>query len=216
MNQKGISWLLIVVLIAVVLAGGYYLGTKRTPILQDVVSKQNPVTYPNSSPKESTSSTTVDTSNWKIYMNSRVGINAKYPSDWVISQYIFISQVPFTAGNQDQTKTYNIIAFEKYATQIYEGISNQQLFDKVNNLNVGQSLTDQRVVETKLTAGKVITGESYVIFTTKPSSTYIGESFSQVKAYIVKGQTIYQIILDQYDSNGLSVFEQVIPTVSIN
>lgn len=166
--------------------------------------------------KNGTKSTSDETDNWKVYTNSQVGITAKYPSDWTVSQSIFISQVPFTAGNQDKTKTYNIISFQKYPTQIYEELSNQQLFNKINDFDVDQSVTDQRVIKTKLTSGETMTGENYVIFTAKPSSTFVGDSFNQVKAYITKGQTIYQITLDQYDGSGLDIFKQLIPTISIN
>lgn len=86
MNQRGISWLLVVVLVTVVLAGAYYLGTRKPLTLQDVVSKQNPVIFPSSSSKESTPSPKVDISNWQTYTNTEGNYSLKYPSNWTFEQ----------------------------------------------------------------------------------------------------------------------------------
>lgn len=152
---------------------------------------------------------------WKSFTSKSRGVSLQYPADWTTSDDEFISQKPFTPGEQDRSKTYNIIAIQKYSEQIYSGYTNQQWFDKINDLKLNDSYSDQRDQLTKLVSGKVTSGESYVIFKDEPSKTFVGSPTYQVKAYVIKGQTIYQFTLDLYDENGLNVFKLILPKVSI-
>ena len=66
-----------IVLLIIVLGGGYFLGTKRTqPSPQQVVQQVQPtqLAKPTSTPDE--------TANWKIYTNDVYHLSIKYPSDW--------------------------------------------------------------------------------------------------------------------------------------
>lgn len=88
MNQKGLSTLIIIILVALAIGGAYYLGMKKVPTLSDVVSKQNPVILPKSSSepanKPTPDSAPTDIFNLKIYTNNAYNFSFKYPQDWTI------------------------------------------------------------------------------------------------------------------------------------
>lgn len=157
-----------------------------------------------------------ETANWKALTTSGIntGLTLKYPSNWVAPENTFISEKSFVAGEQDRSKTYNIIEIHKYSTQLYTGYTNSEWFDKINGLT--EPMGDQRAIRTKLASGKVASGESYVIFKDEPSETAQGGVSKQVKAYILKGQTIYQLTLDLYDNNGLEVFKKIVASATVN
>ena len=156
--------------------------------------------------------TTVETASWKTV--TLEGFTIKTPNAW--KGAYGLSEFPFTPGEIDKTKIYNIIETHRYPTQLYTGYTNRQWFDKINSLQINESYTDQRDRITKITSGKVASGEEYVIFKNEPSESFPGEPATQLKAYVIKEQSIYQFTLSQYNKNGLELFNKVIPTTIIN
>ncbi len=152
--------------------------------------------------------------NWKTFTSKSRGLSVQYPPNWVTSYDEFISEIPFTPGELDRSKIYNIIEIQIYTNQMYEGYTNRQWFTTIANITGTQS--DQRDKRTNLATGTIASGESYVIFTDEPSSTAITENFHQVKAYIVKNQTIYQFNLQLYNQEGLDIFKEIVPTAIVN
>lgn len=218
-NQKG-NFLLIIGVVIVILiigAGAYYLGVNKDRSFTNGNSQQlqvSPTTQ--SSPTGLPTSSTDNTTNWKTFTTSGIntGLTFKYPLNWVTPENTFISEKSFIVGEQDRSKTYNIIEIQKYSTQLYVGYTNSEWFDKINSLT--ESMSDQRAIRTKITSGKVTSGEPYVIFKDEPSASAQGGIFKQVKAYILKDQTIYQLTLDLYNDDGLDTFKKIIPTAVIN
>lgn len=83
MKQKGVTLILIVILIALALGvGGYMLynqQAKPTP---------PPTTQPTPSPTASPVPTdTGETADWKIYSNPKLGYSVKYPKSWYLREY---------------------------------------------------------------------------------------------------------------------------------
>jgi hypothetical protein len=220
MRQRGftsIPIIIVLVLVAGVIGGAYYLGTQKNISGQANSLKQPESTSTlKSNPSPSAKGDKSSRNSGKTFVTTGInnGLTLKYPADWVTPEGMFISEKTFVAGEQDRNKVYNIIEVQKYATQLYEGYTNAEWFNKVNNLTSPDS--DQRETRTKLASGKVASGESYVIFKDEPSSTAQGEVFKQVKAYILKDQTIYQLTLDLYDDSGLEIFKQIVASSVIN
>lgn len=104
MNQKGFAPLLIIVGVLVaagLLAGGYYLGAKKAPTLQQTVNNQNPVVVGSTGissgkPTPETKPDTVDTSNWKTYTNTQGGFRINYPSDLIPEEHAATTQYGLT------------------------------------------------------------------------------------------------------------------------
>lgn len=218
-NERG-NFLIILgtlVLLVVVGGGAYYLGTQRGSSNQvnQNTQQSNPVIPVTSEPSPSSNDQPIN-SDWKTFITSGInsGLTLKYPSNWVTPEGTFISEKTFVAGEQDRSKVYNIIEIQKYSTQLYTGYTNAEWFNKINNLTSPES--DQRETRTKLTSGKITGGEPYVIFKDEPSATAQSGSFKQVKAYILKNQTIYQFTLDLYDDNGLEIFKKIIASAVVN
>jgi|SRR3989344_163634 len=200
MSQRGFSSVILIVILVVgliIIGGTYFLGTKNVPI-----SPSDTANLSNDS--EKTFATT----------GINAGLTLKYPSDWVSPEGILISEKTFVAGEQDRSKVYNIIEIHKYPTQLYEGYTNSEWFNKINNLTSPDS--NQRETNTKLTSGQVTSGESYVVFKNEPSTSFQGGDFKLVKAYILKDQIIYQLTLDLYDNNGLEIFKKIVSSSVIN
>jgi hypothetical protein len=222
MNQKGNAPILILIGIFILvglIGGAYYFGMKKdggnykssTNVQQTTTASTSNKVSTNSPNSSSHSDDT--TSNLKTFTSTSRGISLKYPANWITSDDEFVSEKPFAPGEQDRTKTYNIIEIQKYTEQMYVGYTNAEWFNKVYSST--SSIGDQREKRTKITSGAVTSGEQYVIFTNEPSTTAQAEGFKQVKAYILKGQTIYQLTLDMYDQNGLETFKQIIPTATV-
>lgn len=151
---------------------------------------------------------TEPTADWKTFNGK--GFSIKYPSDWVTVKNEFISETTFIPGEQKSDQIYNIVEIHKYSGQIYSGYTNKQWFEKISNLD--KPLTDEKNVYGKLVAGKVLSGEPYVIFSNFPSTTFVGSPADFFEAYVLKNQTIYQFSLYQYDENGSEVFRKMLPT----
>lgn len=85
--QKGqaLIFLLVGILVIVVAGGAFYLGRQTTPKSSpvSVVTSQTPQPTTNTNP-ESTSS--AETSDWKIYTNNEFNYTMKYPNDLEITQ----------------------------------------------------------------------------------------------------------------------------------
>lgn len=207
-KQKGSLAIPLGVIIVLLIAGiGGYLLLNKNQQIKTPTTQEN-TTIP--------STKTQEPPGLKTFQSKSRGITLKYPENWVTSDDEFISELPFTPGEQDLTKKYNIIEIQKYSEQIYSGYTNRQWFDQINNLKIGESFSDQREQRTKLVSGKVASGESYVIFKDEPSSTFVGSPAHQVKAYIIKQEALYQLTLDLYDEKGLNTFIGIVPTAIIN
>lgn len=78
-KQKGMTPLVVVVLVAVTIAGYviYQKQFKQVTAPQQVQSTPAPIPIP-----ESTSS--AETTNWKIYTNTKYGYTLKYPNNWYV------------------------------------------------------------------------------------------------------------------------------------
>lgn len=207
-NQKGNFEIVLGVLflLLIVVAGTYYLMSQKNSFNQ---INQN-IKQPNSNQII----TSNNSSDWKTFTSKLAGVTVNYPTTWVTPENEFISEKMFVPGEQDRSKTYNIIEIHKYQTQLYAGYTNSEWFNKINSLTT--TMSDQRSIRIKLSSGIVASGEQYVIFTDESSTTAVGDISKQVKAYILKGQIIYQLSLDLYDQNGLETFQKIIPTTVIN
>lgn len=204
LKQKGLTPIVIILLIALVI-GGYLLYSGKISLDQKTgiqTTTQSPFTD--------------ETASWKTFTTSGIdaGLTLKYPSNWVIVENAFIAEKSFVPGEQDRSKVYNIIGIQKYSTQLYVGYTNSEWFNKISNLT--EPMSDQREIRTKIASGTITSGEPYVIFKDEPSATAKTEIFKQVKTYILKDQTIYQLTLDLYDNNGLETFKKIVATAAIS
>lgn len=213
-NQKGnITLIVTLILLAVLIAGGaYYLGTQKgTAITNSPIATSTA----NPEPQASANNTTAD---WKTYVSSGAnsGISLLYPPSWVIQYDEFISEKPLVYDSDnilDKSKIYNSIDILKYDTQLLSTSTNAQWFDKISSLN--DPLDNVKSIITKLESGTVKTGEQYVMFKEETGPKAVTDTFKSVKVYVLKNQTIYQLNLMYYDDNGLAIFKQIIPTITI-
>lgn len=184
-ESKGFAPILIILLIALGI-GGYFIYTNysnnryKTNIQTQETTSQSTVT-PSSSPDSQ------EIANWKTYSSSGIssGLAFQYPNNW----------------NQDRFEVH------KYTTQLYEGYTNQEWFNKIKNLKTNESFIDQREKRTKLASGNIASGEEYVIFKDEPSDSSQGESSSFIMSYILKSNAIYQITLN-YIGTDMSAYSE--------
>lgn len=202
-------------LLFVVGVSAYYLGFKNKTVVKNNSQIATPTLVTTASPTPSAQIThgPNEASNWKTFTSVSRGISLKYPATWTTSNDEFVSEIAFTPGEQDRTKVYNTIEIQKYPTQMYTGYTNAEWFQKINNLTA--SMSDQKTTRAKIASGTVASGEQYVIFSVEPSATAITDMVKQVIAYVLKGQTIYQLTLNQYDQKGLNIFLQIVPTIKV-
>lgn len=200
------------IVLLLLIGGILYLGMRNNPYNKNQNTQQSATSNLTSDSTRSDTSDT-DDDDWKSFAKNTLGIAVSYPPTWVTPENSFISEKQFVPGEQDKSKIYNIIEIQKYSTPIYAGYTNSEWFDKINSSTI--PISDQREMRTKLTSGTVESGEHYVIFTDEPSATAQSEGSKQVKAYILKEQTVYQLTLDMYDQNGLNIFRKIVPTAII-
>lgn len=188
---------------------GYILGTKNSQkALENQQSLVAPtaILTPTSIPDE--------TANWKTFSSKSRGITLSYPATWIAFDDEFISEKEFVPGEQSRSEIYNSIEIQKYKEQIYVGYTNAEWLEKIDRLT--EPLSEGKLKMTKIASGKIRGGERYVIVKNEPSATAQTEYFDQIRAYILKDQTLYQLTLNSYDVKGLEIFQQIIPTAIIN
>ena len=213
-ESKGFAPILVVLLIGIMAAaigGAYYFGYDH-----DWEKSVNEPT-PQTDPVPTSSTTTSDeTTNWKTYNTTGIntGLTLKYPPNWVTPEGVFIAEKNFVPGEQDRDQVYNIIEIHKYSTQIYQGSTNNEWFNKINSLT--EPMVSQKSKITKIAAGKINSGEPYVIFKDEPSPGAQTDNYNHIVAYISKETTTYQLTLDLYDNNGLEVLKKIIASATLN
>ncbi len=183
MNQEGLAPILIVVAVAV-LVGGYIWFNYSNNQTKTPTSQNSTQTSLKPAAK-----TTEDMSDWKTYKGT--GIN---------------SGITFNHPPSMKPEVY------KYTTQLYVGYTNQEWFNKINDLGVNESYSDQREKRTKLASGKVDSRQSYVIFRDENSETAQSETFNQLKAYVINAQTIYQLTLQE---DNVEIFKKILSGVKL-
>lgn len=186
---------------------GFFLGMNYQSSLDS--ASQAPTTKPILS-KRITPSQINESSNYK---NIKIAnLTLKYPASWKG----LLSEIPYTPGELENNKIYNIIEVHEYPNQMYIGYSNREWFDRIYKLKINESYSDQRDKRTKLMSGNVISGENYVIFKNEPSSTFSGSPAYQVVAYIIKSQALYQLTLNFYNDYGLETFKHIVAFAVVN
>jgi hypothetical protein len=136
---------------------------------------------------------------WQTFVNKQVGITFKYPPGWDGSNPEVVSQSP----------NKNIISMVKNTGLLYTGFYNDELFNIIYNLKPKESfvrgiLNPEKEKITKISSGKILTGERFVIFATD----------KDIKSYILKEKTIYILNLSKFDDLGVEVFENVLESSS--
>lgn len=108
-KQKGVAPILIVLLIAVLGIGGYF-------VYQNYSTKTTPTPTPYSTPQPSSSSTD-ETANWKTYENSKYGFSIKYPPELTYEEKR--NTVVF-ANLENKSKEPSYIKIDIYDTKIFK------------------------------------------------------------------------------------------------
>lgn len=180
---------------------GFMVGRNSSPTAKVIIASPTPA---------SNAAATDETSNWKTFQGA--DFTFKYPYLWKTQGNEFVSEVSFTPGYQDTRRTYNIVDVKKYKTPLFLGYTNKKWFEKIDNQNTDDTVSDQRFSRTKIASGTTQTGESYVIFKQDPSPSSITIPTHQVIAYILKDSDIYVLTLDLYDLGGLDSFQKLVPT----
>lgn len=158
-SQYGIAPIFIIILLVLVAAGAYFLGTKnqlQLPFLQNL----SPTPTPSSSPLPS------ENSDWNTYKDDREGIEFSYPKDWHTLRYdkttfsVFLDVAPIKipeasefitpilVGYNEATNTLTNERFFEDKT-LEEGVQRyQKLFDAntvkvTRNLSIGGKVAAQ-------------------------------------------------------------------------
>lgn len=128
MSQKGFAPILILIILAVLTSGGYFVYQKQIKTTPPIPFPQPTIQpYSNLLPKEPTESekklriqktaNLEQTIDWKIYKDDKYSIQVKYPTDWVIKKdtkilgvgdlITFMENTP----QQNQSEYYNTAIF---------------------------------------------------------------------------------------------------------
>lgn len=196
--------------------GGYYLGKQslNSPYVNSEV-QANPTTTPKAFIETSSTPPSVDNSNQKnIYSNQYFSF--EYPKSWQIDNNIIYehrsSCDPETSRCLNEK---NIVDIRSNLTQIYQGYTNPQWFNKIASLNSPWEI--DRDVFTKLASEQTQSGKAYLIFKQGPSASFEGEPLTLIIGYVLSENNIYELRLSRFSSetDAVKLLKSMIETLKI-
>ena len=205
MNQKG-NIFLSIILLGLVLMGAFLIYYYFSYLHSLGSNYALPTLIVTPSPKIN------QTTDWKQLTIGDVTL--KYPPNWLSNNPTYISQYPFDP-KVETNNVYNLVRVTKISAQLHPGYLNHEWFNKLYNLKMGDTYSnefypsDATKYET-VSLGKVDSGERYIIF--KASKTAENELFS----YVLRDDTLYQLTLTKYDLEGETNFKKIVPSVFLN
>lgn len=215
MNQNGNTLVIGVVIGAAVMAvvcGAYFLGTQSQTknLQQSTQDTQNVVKTGQSTP--------LPVAGTAFQSRMVKGLTVRYSSPFKeVDEGAYLAEKyaePDPDGGMSRSK--NFIDFREHIGEMYVGYTTKQWFDKVNGLAPNSPVEDGRDKMTKLSSGKTQTGESFIIYKWEPSSSFQGMPALQVRANILKGDKLYDLILNDYDELGLKAFDELVASAEVN
>jgi hypothetical protein len=158
-----------------------------------------------------------DTNKWNKVEYSDYHLTLKYPALWTVSGDKKISQFGIPASFSDQS-VLNIITVSSHNGILVDGYYDQDLFYRIYNLEkngvfIPEANNLQHAKFTKITSGKLTSGQPYVIF---KQDRETGLSIpNTIQAYLLKGDSLIILTLSNYDQSGKSNFAEIVQNASI-
>lgn len=209
MPKKGnflVILLSVLLLVSVSIAGFFAFQTQR--LNEELRMKNGELKQPTQNTIDESSNESVPTvipdttSNW-LKFESKDGLVLKYPPEWTVVNNMYISQKSFDPySTSRRSGIYNVIEIHKFTSKLVADQTNKEWF---TGITTGpEVVTEQGVTRTVVESGKVETGESYLV-TKKQASVAV----DQIRAYIIKAEVLYEIVLSDYDLSGLEYFKLI-------
>jgi hypothetical protein len=155
-----------------------------------------------------------DTTGWKFFHNTDLGVQLQYPPTWYDYNDKYLSEFPYTPNNQRAGDTYNAIEMGKITSQAHLGYNNDTFFNKLSTSNVGDSFrndfySSDKAIYTLLAKGKLRSEQHFVVY--KMSSTD-----TSYLCDILVGQNFYEFRLISANDEGVSKFIDIMRTVTLD
>ncbi len=177
-NQKGFTPALIIILIAVLGIGGYFVYSNSRTKTASSVNQTNPT------PKPTESVSFADTTNWKRYTSSNLGFSIKYPAEVTLEEKDNLVLVSFWGPTQ------------KANTEFYDGINLSFTSGSLKDKTL-KEFADSGVEQTKLNGGVIV--KPLLPFVLNGISGYAYQGGSQgrfTRIYLTSGRNQYFMISD--------------------
>ena len=218
MNIKGAA--LVYLIILILLGGG--LLVIYNPLHSGFLQSLSDTYSDNFQPFNNQSNLWQPPKDWKSLDNAGTNLTLKYPSDWTISDDGIISQypLPLTIDNSKSDQIYNFITIDKHVGAIFNGFYDTDLFEKIYQMKSEDSFKpdvfnqDNKKI-TKISSGKILSGERFVVFKLE-SDQILTKQKSEIKAYILKSNSIIILTLSHYNQAGLETFKKIVASVTLN
>lgn len=213
--------------------------TQKPAVTSTPMPTQKPVIT--STPIPSPTSTPTPEPILKTFALTSIGITVNYPANWVtpsdedelgLSGYADISELPFTVSDRidnNTSKYFNTVGIGRERGEdgrlVSPPLLNSQYFNKLYNLKIGESMTEDedfrgqvvyRITYTKILSLRVASGQNTVILKKRVDDLQNGTSLYMVDGLILKGETLYSLGLNHYNSSGQDVFIKIVASARIS
>ena len=212
-KRDNISLIIVFVLVFLLMAGGLvYLGYQNYQLqqkLNQLLGQQANQTQPSPSPLEISGETQKNT-----YSNQYLTFS--YPKSWQVDNSVIYE---YRSGCNPDTfrcaTEKNIVDIRSNLTQIYQGYTNLEWFNKISTLT--SPWESDRDVFTKLATGETQEGKAYVIFKQAPSADFEGEPLMLVIGYVPDGNNLHELRLSHFgsDQEAGQLLKSMIETIKI-
>jgi hypothetical protein len=204
---------IIVLLVFLLMASGLvYLGNQNYQLqqrLNQFLEQQPSQTQPSPTPATIPEETLENT-----YTNQYLTFS--YPKSWQSENWgIYEYRSGCDPDTFRCTTEKNLIEVRSNLTQIYQGYTNLEWFNKISNLT--SSWESGKDVFTKLATGQTDDGKNYVIFKQDPSASFEGEALTLIIGYVPDVNNLHELRLARFtsDQDGIQVLKSIIETVKI-
>lgn len=159
-------------------------------------------------------------SDWQPVDFQSVHLTLHIPPDWSVGENETVSQHPLPIAIRDD-RIYNIISPSTHSGVLIDGYYDQDLFKILYNLKNNEVFEPEYFKQgdsafTKLSSGKILTGEPFVVVKTGKIDPQNSNQPKIIRAFILKNNTLVILTLSYFNNYGLEMFEKIITFSKFN
>lgn len=183
--------------------------------------------------------TELNKSDWKVFSGKYIGISFKYPSNWYEEEDKNVSQILFGKLSDEEKlklhsnkKIVNLINVDLISEEVLPGEfdSAKKYYEYTKTLEKNEIVKDLEYDDMnlqKISEGKALDGKEYLTYLkymwdyasiTDPNAPE-GKRIINSKAlitYIFDKDSVYRLILSEYDDNGANIYMNLLNTIKIS